>query len=30
VIDDPEWIRAHNPADLYVSITRATHRHVER
>ena len=34
VIVDPERIRAHNPADLYVSITRATQRlgllHVER
>ena len=34
VIVDPERIRAHNPADLYVSITRATRRlgllHVER
>ncbi|MCE0765306.1 AAA family ATPase [Pseudonocardia kujensis] len=34
VIVDPEGIRAHNPADLYVSITRATRRlgllHVER
>jgi superfamily I DNA/RNA helicase len=34
VIVDPERIRAHNPADLYVSITRATRRlgllHVRR
>ena len=34
VIVDPERIRAHNPADLYVSMTRATQRlgllHVER
>ena len=34
VIVDPERIRAHNPADLYVSLTRATQRlgllHVER
>jgi DNA helicase IV len=34
VIVDPERIRAHNPADLYVSMTRATRRlgllHVER
>jgi DNA helicase IV len=34
VIVDPERIRAHNPADLYVSITRATQRlglvHVRR
>jgi superfamily I DNA/RNA helicase len=34
VIIDPERIRAHNPADLYVSITRATRRlgllHVRR
>jgi superfamily I DNA/RNA helicase len=34
VIVDPERIRAHHPADLYVSITRATRRlgllHVER
>jgi DNA helicase IV len=34
VIVDPERIRAHNPADLYVSTTRATQRlgllHVER
>jgi superfamily I DNA/RNA helicase len=33
VIVDPERIRAHNPADLYVSMTRATQRlgllHVE-
>jgi superfamily I DNA/RNA helicase len=33
VIVDPERIRAHHPADLYVSITRATRRlgllHVE-
>jgi superfamily I DNA/RNA helicase len=26
VIVDPERIRAHNPADLYVSMTRATQR----
>jgi superfamily I DNA/RNA helicase len=26
VIVDPERIRAHNPADLYVSLTRATQR----
>jgi DNA helicase IV len=26
VIIDPERIRAHNPADLYVSMTRATQR----
>ncbi|WP_181784398.1 ATP-binding domain-containing protein, partial [Pseudonocardia pini] len=26
LIVDPERIRAHNPADLYVSITRATQR----
>jgi DNA helicase IV len=34
VIVDPERIRAHNPADLYVAMTRATHRlgllHVRR
>ncbi len=34
VIVDPERIKAHNPADLYVSMTRATQRlgllHVER
>jgi DNA helicase IV len=34
VIVDPERIRAHNPADLYVAMTRATQRlgllHVER
>jgi DNA helicase IV len=34
VIVDPERIRAHNPADLYISMTRATQRlgllHVER
>jgi DNA helicase IV len=34
VIVDPDRIRAHNPADLYVSMTRATQRlgllHVER
>ena len=34
VIVEPERIRAHNPADLYVSMTRATQRlallHVER
>ena len=34
VIVDPERIRAHNPADLYVSMTRATQRlgllHVRR
>ncbi|GEL20336.1 DNA helicase [Pseudonocardia asaccharolytica DSM 44247 = NBRC 16224] len=34
VVVDPERIRAHNPADLYVSMTRATQRlgllHVER
>ncbi|MCW0215750.1 MAG: AAA family ATPase [Pseudonocardia sp.] len=34
VIVDPERIRAHNPADLYVSVTRATRRlgllHVRR
>ena len=34
VVVDPERIRAHNPADLYVSMTRATRRlgllHVER
>jgi DNA helicase IV len=34
VIVDPERIRARNPADLYVSMTRATQRlgllHVER
>ena len=33
VIVDPERIRAHHPADLYVSMTRATQRlgllHVE-
>jgi DNA helicase IV len=26
VIVDPERIRAHNPADLYVAMTRATQR----
>jgi hypothetical protein len=26
VIVDPERIRAHNPADLYVAMTRATRR----
>ena len=34
VIVDPERIRAHHPADLYVAMTRATRRlgllHVER
>ena len=34
MIVDPEQIRAHNPADLYVSMTRATRRlgllHIER
>jgi superfamily I DNA/RNA helicase len=34
LIVDPQRIRAHNPADLYVSITRATQRlgllHVRR